>query len=581
MSLAEPILQMNGARKCRRLPFCRGRTLFTCLSISLMLNVTAPGQQLIYESGGEILYEEAAYDVKHYELDLKIDPDQRSIHGTVTMSAEIVHPTDMLILDLDPGLQIVTIREVSGPANTDLEYHRDETRRVRIFFSRTLQAGESVRVATTYGGRPRISRDPPWEGGFVWDRTPAGEPWIGVTVQTSGSWLWWPGKSHPSDKPDSVTLRFTLPEGLSAISNGRLQEVTDAGPGWKTWHWFNSTPISNYNITLNAAPYIQLEGRHESVTGTGYETAFWVLPEFRTRGEELLEEFSRQIRFLEELLGPYPFRGDKIGLVHAPYLGMEHQSVIAYGGTFLNDNLYGAGAGFDDLLQHELSHEWWGNMVSVADWKDFWIHEGFGTYMQALYAEHLGGESAYRRMMAVFRKRIYSKREILPRTTRTSNEIYAHGNDLYFKGAWFLHTLRYVMGDELFFLSLRRFAYPEPAMESVTGGGHVRFVSTRDYRMLVNELAGEDLGWLFDIYLHQPELPRLAVRREAGELHLEWKLPASAPPDSRFPMPVEVSVNGEKRVLYPEEGTVLSVPDDAKIGIDPDNRILMAPVGRE
>src|SRR5690606_23767023 len=152
-----------------------------------------------------------------------------------------------------------------------------------------------------------------------------------------------------------------------------------------------------------------------------------------------------------------------------PHLGMEHQTIIAYGADFKNTSMTrGTDWGFDALHHHELSHEWWGNLVTNADWRDMWLHEGFGTYMQALYMEHIGGEDGYRAYLADMKTGIRTQYPIAPRTSPTAKEIYRA--DIYPEGGYVLHTLRYLLGDEAFFLVLRRMAYPDPALEGTSVG---------------------------------------------------------------------------------------------------------------
>jgi len=546
-------------------------TILTALLLGLIHSLAAQ----VYESGGELMYEQAAFDVHHYDLDLKVNPSDSTVSGSVVVMADVVHPTNVIVLDLDPRLKIDSIFKRNKDKKRELQFlASEESKHVRIYFTRTYQPGERFEVEVSYHGKPLVAANPPWDGGFVWDRTPSGDPWIGVACQTIGAWVWWPNKDHPSDKPDSVALNFTLPDDLIVAANGQLRGTSEAGNGWKTWHWFNSTPISNYNVTLNAAPYITISENYESVSGDEMEITFWVLPEYEKEGAELFPQFIEQIRFLEEILGPYPFRGDKYGVAHAPYLGMEHQSIIAYGADFRDGNLFGQSSRFDDLHQHEISHEWWGNMVSVWDWRDFWIHEGFGTYMQALYAEHLGGEQAYRELMQVFRRRVVSQQQVAPRSYMSTIEVYGsgRGGDIYFKGASFLHTLRYLIGDELFFKSLRRFAYPTEELESATDGSHIRFATTDDYLNLINQLTGQEYAWVFEVYLRNAGLPVLRKNRDSEQLTLEW----ATTDQLTFPMPVEISIDGDRKLLTPENGKMaIMVPDQAEVKIDPDNWILM------
>ncbi len=544
--------------------------LATCF---LLISVSAQSQSVVYESGGVLSPEQASFDVTFYSLDLKVDPSDSTVSGSVDITFRIVQPTNVIELALDPRLQISKIEWLSSDREIAGFTHLENDKRLFITFPETLQAETISAVRVSYSGQPKAAVNPPWDGGFVWERTPSGEPWVGVATQTNGAWIWWPNKDHPSDKADSVAINLTMPDNLTVASNGRLRGEIDHDNGWKTWNWFVSTPINNYNVTINAAPYILLEDTYTSTAGDKMDVMFWVLPEYKENAEWLFPQFAEQMQFLEEILGPYPFRADKYGIAHAPYLGMEHQTLIAYGASFENDNLFGLNAGFDDLMQHELAHEWWGNMITAWDWRDFWIHEGIGTYMQPLYAEYLNGEEAYREMMELFRNRISSEREVAPRESLSTLEMTGggRGGDVYYKGAWFMHTLRYVIGDDNFFHVLRRFAYPSEELERATDGSPVRFVTTDDLLHLAQDLTGIELEWLFEIYLRQPNLPILRAKRTPGNVTLEWLVPD----EHDFPMPVDVKINGEIYSLIPENGRIsFEVSDSAEVEIDPHHWIL-------
>lgn len=548
-------------------------SLITLFTLTL-IQVSIAQESVVYESGGDLPAEKSAYDVHFYDLNLKVDPADSTVSGTVEVHFRVVHPTNVIALDLDPKLKITSVNRMLANENVGLRFTRSESDKTfYVYFPETLQPGYKSAVEIEYGGRPLTAKNPPWDGGMVWDKTPSGEPWIGVACQSIGAWVWWPNKDHPTDKADSVAINLTMPDDLVVASNGRDRGVSEPETGWKTWHWFVSTPINNYNITLNAAPYVTISESYTSTGGDEMEITFWVLPEFKDQGDWLFPQFSKQIRFLEEMIGPYPFRADKYGVAHAPYLGMEHQTIIAYGATFENDNMFGQNAGFDDLHQHELAHEWWGNLVTAWDWRDFWIHEGIGTYMQPLYAEHLGGTEPYREMMELLRSRISSDREVAPRRSMSSLEITGggRGGDVYYKGAWFMHTLRYVIGDEHFFEVLRRFAYPTEEMERETGGEQVRFATTDDLLHLAERISGMDLEWLFEIYLRQPELPKLHMNRTGVQVIMQWDTPKGYD----FPMPTEVKINGDIITLVPENNRIsFEVPETAIVEADPNHWIL-------
>lgn len=543
---------------------------------------------LVFESGGELTPALSAFNVHHYDLDLKVNPADSTVGGSVEIHFSAVHPTNRIELALDPRLEIHEIvrliktdQKPTTPvvrAFESLSYQRsDSTHKFHVLFKETLQPGSQEVIRIDYSGKPRVAPRPPWNGGMVWSRTPSGAPWVGVAVQTTGSWVWWPNKDHPSDRADSVAVNLTMPEDLVVASNGRLRGISKVEENWTTWHWFVSTPISNYNVTLNAAPYETITDTYSSTAGDEIEIIFWILPEYMDRGKELFPQFSKQLRHMEEIAGPYPFRADKYGVAHSPYLGMEHQSIIAYGANFTNDNLFGQEIGFDDLHQHELAHEWFGNMVTAYDWRDFWLHEGFGTYMQALYAEHLGGMESYKLLIDLFRQRVSSNAtmEVAPRQSMSSLDITRgnRGGDVYYKGAMFLHTLRYLMGEENFFLALRRFAYPDSEMEKVTDGSHMRFVTTDDFLSLTEQITGMELEWLFEVYLRQPVMPQLHLERSEGLLTLQWEVPNGMP----FPMPIQIRIEGEVVTFSPNiEGViVIETSEEADVQIDPNGWILM------
>lgn len=547
----------------------------TFLNLFLVLPVTMTAQKPVYESGGELTPELASVDVNYYNLDIGINPADSTLSGFVDIHFTVVQPTNRIAFALDPRLQIASVSRVDEPNQTYNITRSDSSRTFYVIYPQTLQPGAKQSLRIEYEGNPRIAKNPPWDGGLVWEKTPSGEPWVAVANQTIGAWVWWPNKDHVSDKADSVSINITAPDDLTVASNGRFRGTTNLDDGHKTWHWFVSVPINNYNISFNIAPYETISEPYTSTSGDEFDITFWVLPEFKEQGEELFPQFAEQMRFFEELLGPYPFRADKYGVAHTPYLGMEHQSIIAYGAGFENGALFGETADFDDLHQHELAHEWWGNLVTVWDWRDFWLHEGFGTYMQPLYAEHLGGKAAYDEMMELLRSRISEENPmpVAPRKSMSTVEITqgSRGGNVYYKGAWFLHTLRYVTGDDHFFTLLRRFAYPTEEMESVTNGEQVRFATTDDFLHLAEEISGMDLDWLFEVYLRKSELPVLHASRRGGLVVLEWRTQDNLP----FPMPIEVRVDGQVMTLVPENNRIsFQLPDHIEVEADPGNRIL-------
>ncbi len=553
------------------------KTFITAICICLLLTSATFAQRHLgvspTESGGVLSAEQAAYDITFYKLDIAVHPDDKRIEGTLSLQAAVTQPLEWLVLDLDSALHVKSA--VIKNASSAAQPHIHQNGELRIHVGRAVQPGEQISATIEYGGHPRVAQRPPWVGGFTWAETAEGEPWIATSCQNDGADLWWPCKDHPSDEPDSMAINITVPKPLIAASNGKLRGVSDAANGYRTYHWFVSTPINNYGVALNIAPYRTIEGTYTSITGEIIPLTYWVLPQNYEKGKKLFTQFSEHMAFFEKYLGPYPFRAEKYGVAETPFLGMEHQTIIAYGANYSNEP-----HGYDILHHHELGHEWWGNLVTAMDWRDFWLHEGLCGYMHPLYMEHLHGKGAYYKSIRASLPQIRNLKPIASRKAQTTKEAYfvapdyiESDGDMWNKGVWILHTLRYLIGDEEFFQVLRRMAYPSKEMEGITDGGQCRFATTDDFVALCETITGKDLKWFFDVYMRTTDMPELKFHRDAAGVTLKWLLPGNRP----FPMPVEVLIEGEtRRIEMPEGQARIKVKPGLLVKADPQNNILKA-----
>jgi aminopeptidase N len=533
-------------------------------SIVLLALAAAPASaQRPGSSGGPMPPEQAAYDVRFYELTLTVDPADSSIAGSNVIHADVTAPLAVFVVDLDTVFAVPEVL-VDRVAVT----HERRAGQLWIALPREYRAGESLSVEVAYRGRPRAV-PPGGFDGFIWARTGDGHPWITVSCELFGADLWWPTKDHLADEPDSMALHIRVPQPLFVAANGRLRGSFRDPDGWTEYDWFVSTPINNYGVSLNIAPYRELTASYPSLGGDSVAVSFWVLPENVRQARRALPEFLDHLRHLEELAGPYPFRADKYGIAETPYLGMEHQTIIAYGAGYRNDAMVGIDWGFDALHQHELAHEWFGNQVTPREWQDLWLNEGFAQYAQPLYAESRLGEGKARELLAIYRRFLANRQPVAPREVLTSAQAYT--NDIYFKGALVLHTLRYLVGDDAFFEILRRWTYPEPPLPSERGSCRCRSVTTDEFVALASEVTRRELDWFFTVYVRQAELPRLAVERADSALTLRWDVPAGLP----FAMPVDVTIDGEvRRVELPDGSARIGVGAGAAVAIDPEGWVL-------
>jgi aminopeptidase N len=519
------------------------------------------------------MFEQAVYDVQSYQVDLVVTPSTKSITGTTTMTARTVIPTNVIVLDLDTPYDIAEVSD----GKAALKYQR-KGGKLWIWFPQSKQVGDMITTTVRYSGVPRLAPNPPWIGGFMWAKTPSGADWVSVALQNDGADLLFPCKDHPSDKPASAIMNISVPDPLVATGPGKLERVAKAANGFTTYTWHMTNPISNYSIVFNAAPYKKIEDKYKSITGETMPIVFYILPESLDNGPKLIAEQKKYLAFYEKYLGPFPFRSQKVGIVETPHLGMEHSTNIAYGNKFkFNPD------GTDWLLLHEFGHEYWANLVTASDWRDFWIHEGFQSYMDTLYQEYLHGKDAYMKAMAARAKNFRNMQPVAPREAKIAYQVYMaepdylkSDGDIYGKGAYFLHTLRYLIGDDAFFRALHRMAYPTKELEKLTDGRQERLVTTDDFLTIAEEESKMDLDWLFEMYLRQPKLPRLGTAGmgagSSGVMWLSWETPNNMP----FPMPIDVEINGKLQRVEMKNGKATINYTGAPPKIDPNGWVLRA-----
>ncbi len=502
-----------------------------------------------------------AFDVRRYALTVRVMPDTRSIEGTVDVTFAALEPLDAIELDLDPKLDIrgATLGDAS------LAVTRDEDSFIVALPSR-MGAGARATVSISYGGKPHIALAPPWAGGFVWSEVD-GTPWFATAVQTEGCDLWWPCKDTYADKPDEgVEVSVSAPRGVTVASVGILAEHSQDDDGFDTWRWTSRHPYAGYAIAINGGPYEVIERDYQGVNGTMYPVQFWALPKNADKARELVEsDVVPDLEFFERMIGPYPWGDEKVGFVETPHLGMEHQTINGYGEQYKRGQ-----HGFDQLLHHELAHEWFGNVMTHGRPEDSWIHEGYAAYMQSVYAEETVGTMGYfDRMYGAYESTTHCSPVVNPDVADVGEAF--DNRDIYTKGAWMLHTLRNYIGEDAFWSGTRRLIYDTAEPWSLSYPIQSRYRTTEDFIRIMSEEAQEDVAWLVETYLRETGMPKLNVSRANGRLELKWTVPGDRP----FPMPVSVSVDGVVTVVdVSSEAGSLAVHDRARVIIDPNSKIL-------
>lgn len=526
------------------------------------------GERRSAVSGLPLTDDQQAITPQHLWLDIWVDPETKSIRGRAAYSLEVGEVAEVVELELDGRFRIT--RVALGKIELPSEGYRHAEGLLSIPVEVARRANGRLDVTVEYEGQPRTAPNAPWDGGFVWAKTPGGAPWIATAMQPQGCDLLFPCIDNAAKEIGRVDSTIWVPDAsdLYAAGNGRLVETLVEGD-WRGYRWSARQP-NIYAIALNIAPYKVIERVHRAPSGQDVPLIFYHLPGDGASAARLLDELAKHLDWFERRVGPYPFADEKAGIAQTPYLGMEHQTINAYGNEFrLTDEPY------DWLLFHEFAHEWFANQLTHRAPADMWLHEGMASYMEALYLRDLAGADAYRAKLAEYRPRIASRVALAPRDVTDSTAYLSDdgwGADIYFKGSWILHTLRGLIGNEAFFRSLTRLVYATP--EPMPGEIAPLLRETDEFLAILEDESGRELGWFFEAYLRQPALPLLKHARDGAILTLEWDLPQGAD----FPLPVEVQLGGHTLIAEFEGNRARVDLGSATVGftIDPERKVLRA-----
>lgn len=392
-----------------------------------------------------------------------------------------------------------------------------------------------------FHGKPTVAKLPPWDGGLVWSRDKQSRPFIGVACQGIGASIWFPCKDYQGDEPDSATMRFTAPDTLSIVSNGRMRDSTSNGDGTHTVTWVVKNPINSYNISPYIGKYVNFSQLYRGEEGL-LTMDYWVLDSNLNKAKKQFEQAAMMMEAFEYWFGPYPFYNDGYKLVEAPYLGMEHQSGVAYGNHYRNGylgrDLSGSGWGlkWDFIIVHESGHEWFGNNITTEDIADMWVHEGFTNYSEALFTEYHFGKQAGKEYVIGVRRSIKNDRPIVGE--RGVHQ--AGSSDMYYKAGNLVHMIRQIINDDEKFRSILRGMNKDFRHRIVTGK------QIQDY---INEKAKLDFNFIFKQYLETTMIPVLEYEIRDDKLIYRWANAVEG-----FNMPVRVLNDKKEWVwIYPAD----------------------------
>ena len=455
-------------------------------------------------------------DLLYYHLDVRVDPEKKFISGKVTTRFKMLQDGTRIQLDLQQPMQVDKI--LFGAA--ELKYER-KFGAVFLDFPETLHAGKTYSIDFYYSGYPvQTGRF----GGLAFRTDPAGRPWINTACEGIGASIWWPDKDQWRDEVENMEISVAIPNDLVDVSNGKFLGKTDLGDGYTRWDWLVHYPINNYDVSLNIGKY-----EHFSDQLGDLPLDFYALPEDLDKAKKQFVQAKGMLQAFQHYFGEYPFKKDGYKLIEAPYSGMEHQSAVTYGNHFANGYLerdwtgVGISPRFDFIIIHESGHEWFGNSITAQDPSDMWIHEGWTTYLECLYVEYMYGHADYLKYVNGYKTKVKNQSPIIAERGVNAEP----PQDMYFKGALFLNTLRSAMDDDKRWFKLIHDLYQHFKYQNIM---------TEDIVAFFNQKTGKDWTPVFNQYLRHTALPTLDLLFRADDV-VAYRWHADEP---NFAMPVRV-----------------------------------------
>ena len=487
------------------------------------------------------------YDVTYYDLDLTLNPTTHILSGTVATTATVV-TSAINTLDLDLRYNMTVSATTVGGAATTFTRSGDL---VTVDLDRTYTPGEEITVSITYSGNP---------GGtyFGWDSF-AGDDMIWTLSEPFGARHWWPCKDLNSDKAAALDIRVTVPSDLIVASQGLLQSDTIDG-AWRTFHWRTNYATATYLVSLAIHPYHQYSDWYTPLAGGDpMEVAFYVYP---SHVDDVAENYALTVPMIGAFatgFGEYPFVAEKYG--HAEFTwggGMEHQTITSMGGWS------------EDLISHELAHQWWGDMITCADFGHIWLNEGFATWMEAYWKEQSDSFDTYQLYMSF--ASYFGGGTIFVEDPLNDNIF--DGNLSYNKGSWVVHMLRGVLGDTDFFAGLANYR-DQYAYGSAT---------TEQLRDAMEEVSGRDLDAFFQQWIYGDYFPIYSFGWSEGPAagQITVDIDQVQTNTGLFTMPIQIRVTTDLGIetfivenSQASESYVLAVNGTVQSAeLDPDNWIL-------
>lgn len=451
------------------------------------------------------------WDVKKYELTVEVNADRKFICGKNKISFEIIKDIQNPVFQID--LQQPMQFKPDDSDYTKFTFERDGDF-IWVKSKKPYRKGDRDYFTLHYSGHPVIAKNAPWEGGWVFSEDKNRNPFISVAQESIGTSVWLPVKDIWNDEPDEgIIMQITTPKHLTGIGNGKLISKTHEKDK-NIFLWEVKNPINTYSIVPNIGNYVHIKDTFSGEKGT-LSLEYWVLSEHVELAKKQFTQVKPMLEAFEYWFGPYPFYEDGFKMVETPFLGMEHQSNIAYGNGYQNgylgSDLSGTGIGlkWDFILVHESGHEWFGNSITTKDQADMWIHEAFTSYSETLFTEHYLDKISAEKYLQGTRQNILNDSPIIGQYgVRNTGS-----TDMYFKGASMLHTIRQIMdNDHKFRLMLRK----------MNEEFYHKTVTSIEIEKFISEFSGFDFSGVFEQYLRTTKIPVFEYSQKGNILEFRY-----------------------------------------------------------
>ncbi|WP_370213837.1 M1 family metallopeptidase [Mesoflavibacter profundi] len=509
---------------------------------------------------GSITPEREWWDLSYYHLDIKVEPETKTISGKNTIQYKVLQPYQVMQIDLQPPLQLTKVTQ----NGEQLDIKHDGNAHF-VTLKNTQKIGEVNSIVAYYEGQPREAVRAPWDGGISWKKDKNGNHFIASSCQGLGASVWWPNKDHMYDEVDSMLISVNVPEKLTNVSNGRLRKVEQKDDQTKTYHWFVNNPINNYGVNINIGDYANFSEVYKGEKGN-LDMNYYVLNYNLDKAKTHFTDAPKMMKAFEHWFGPYPFYEDSFKLVEVPYLGMEHQSSVTYGNQYLKgylgNDLSGTGWGlkFDFIIIHEAGHEWFANNITNVDIADMWIHESFTAYSESLFLDYYYGKQAASEYVIGTRRSIQNDRPLIGHYN-VNNE---GSGDMYYKGANMLHTLRTMVNNDEKWRQILRTLNKKFYHQTVT---------TQQIENCLAEETGLDLTGFFNQYLRTTKIPVFEYKVENKTLKFRFSNTVD-----NFKMPLLINIvekehwinptNEWKTIKIPSSNSSISVKKDFYLNVE-------------